>query len=146
MFNEISSISYENRIETFSGVCDILKEIQYVTDDVKNPKINITKIYFIQSEKNVLGESENSTISIDGSVVNLNETGKFFLEPSEEIKSIINGADVLTTISYEVGVIDYNIEDGKSGSKDNVYLAPLYEAQKTYKEKAKGFYKWSWNY
>ena len=146
MFNEISSISYENRIETFSGVCDILKKIQYVTDDVKNPKISITKIHFIQSEKNVLGESDNSTISIDGSVINLNETGKFFLEPSEEIKSIINGADVLTTISYEVAVIDYNIEDGKSGSKDNAYLAPLYEAQKTYKEKAKGFYKWSWNY
>ena len=146
MFNEISSISYENRIETFSGACDILKKIQYVTDDVKNPKISITKIHFIQSEKNVLGESDNSTISIDGSVINLNETGKFFLEPSEEIKSIINGADVLTTISYEVSVVDYNIEDGKSGSKDNAYLAPLYEAQKTYKEKAKGFYKWSWNY
>ena len=150
MFNEISSISYENRIETFSGACDILRKIQYVTDskgnEVRNPKINITKIHFIQSEKNVSSESNNSTISIDGSVINLNETGKFFFEPSEEIESIINGADVLTTISYEVGVIDYNIEDGKSGSKDNIYLPPLYAAQNKLKETAKGYYKWSWTY
>lgn len=150
MFNEISLISYENRIETFSGKCDILRKIQYVTDnegnEVKNPKINITKIHFIQSEKNVLGDSNDSTINIDGSVINLNETGKIFFEPSEEIKSIINGEDVLTTISYEVGVIDYNIEDGKSGSKNNTYLTLLYDKQKDYKETAKEFPKWSEDY
>jgi hypothetical protein len=64
MFSDIRFLNFSTRVESFVGECDILEKIQYVTnangEKVRNPKINLIKIYSIQSEKRPITSSEQA--------------------------------------------------------------------------------------
>lgn len=172
LFSDIRFLNFNTRVESFVGECDILEKIQYVTnangEKVKNPKINLIKIYSIQSEKrpitsseqapsiyiyqgadqtyrddynNLTYESYSPIIYINGQSISVNETNKLLLNNPGKIDSIINGNGVLTTVVYEVCTIDYNIEYKNGGSKDNPYLQDLFDKQAAYNTALDKFYR-----
>ena len=118
-------IGSEDKINTDDEFIDIIKYIE----NIKNKIVEFFQINFICQHKTKTSEEKDFLIEINGNLINLNEIKHYELHDFNNIKSLRMKKGIDCTCSYQLKIIDYNIEDENEEVREarNLYLNTLTE-------------------